>query len=117
MVTEKEAFDAKKLAAKYGVIGKVAGRYRMAGYLIDMIDTGEGAAINFLAYKRGEKLAVKVYTKSGHVEASLVEKLASNAKDRESRGVLVLYGSGPKITGELVEKARELGISIRRMRP
>ena len=117
MVTAKEAFEAKKLAAKYGVVGKVAGRYRIAGYQIEILDPSEEAIANFIAYKRGEKLIVKVYNKAGYIDTSVIEKLSHEASSRNSKGILILYGAGPKVKGELIEKAKELGISIRRVRP
>ncbi|MEB3816422.1 MAG: hypothetical protein LRS46_00555 [Desulfurococcales archaeon] len=117
MVTAKEAFEARKLAAKYGVPGKVAALYRMAGYIIDVISTDEDAPIHFKASKRRESLAVKVYWRSGRVSPELVEGVAGRAKELNSKPVLVLYGSGPRITQDALNRAKELGVSIRRVRP
>ncbi|MCE4604560.1 MAG: hypothetical protein F7B20_06315 [Aeropyrum sp.] len=114
MVTSEEAFEAKKLAAKYGVVGRVAGSYRMAGYEVEVLDASLDSPLNFKAWRRGEKLAVRVYSKSGRVPAGVVEELASKAEGWKP--VLVLYGAGPKVSGEVLEKSRELGVSIRRFR-
>ncbi|BAN90716.1 hypothetical protein [Aeropyrum camini] len=114
MATAREAFEAKKLAARYGIVGKVAASYRMAGYEVDVMDGSAEAPAHFKAWRRGESLVVKVYQKSGRVPISVVEELASASGD--SKPVLVLYGSGPKLTSEVLEKARELGVSIRRFR-
>ena len=117
MVTAKEAFDAKKLAQKYGVVGKVAGLYRTAGYKIDILDTKEEANVNFIASKRGEKLGVKVFMKSTYVPQDILEKLKSVAEEKGFKPILVLYGAGPKLKDDVISRAKELGISIRRVRP
>ncbi len=116
MVTAKEAFEAKKLIAKYGVVGKVAARYRTAGYQVKVEKSDPESDYNFVAWKKGEKLVVAVYTKSGQVPEEAVEKVANAAKELGGKPILVLYGAGPKTTGSLVEKAKELGVSLRRVR-
>lgn len=116
MTTAREAFEAKKLAQKYGVVGKVAGRYREAGYQVDVDTIDEDAPYNFTAYKKGEKLAVKVVYKSGPVEDSVVEKLAGDAGEKGYKPILVLYGAGPKVSESVLSKAKELGVSIKRVR-
>ncbi|MEB3765683.1 MAG: hypothetical protein GSR77_05925 [Desulfurococcales archaeon] len=117
MVTAREAFEAKKLASKYGSVGKVAASYRTAGYKIsENIDINPGAKYNFIASKKGEKLVVKVYEKSSNVPVEVLDNLASAAKELGGKPLLVLYGAGPKLTGEIREKAKELGVSIRRLR-
>ncbi|MCE4627918.1 MAG: hypothetical protein F7C34_02050 [Desulfurococcales archaeon] len=113
MTTAREAFEAKKLAQKYGIIGKVAARYREAGYDVKVENTSPDAPYHFTASKKGEKLLVKVYGRSGEVPASEVEALASAG---QAKKVLVLYGAGPKVSSALLEKAKELGVSIRRVR-
>ena len=116
MTTAREAFEAKKLAQKYGVIGKVAGRYREAGYKVDVLTTDEEVPYHFTAVKKGEKLAIKVYHKSGGVPVEVVEKLAEKAKEEDYKPILVLYGAGPKLSEPVLTKAGELGVSIRRVR-
>ena len=116
MVTAEQAFEAKKLASRYGVPGKVAARYRMAGYEVEMLSNDPKAPLHFRAWKRRESLAVRVYWSSGKVPANVVEELASNAEGK-GRPVLVLYGAGPRVSEELLSKAKELGVSVRRVRP
>lgn len=114
MVTPREAFEARKLASKYGIVGKVAGNYRMAGYEVEVVDPSGGGPVSFRAVRRGESLAVRVYSKSGRIPVGVVEELASQAGG--AKPVLVVYGSGPKVYGELLEKAKSLGVTIRRFR-
>ena len=116
MTTSREAFEAKKLAQKYGIIGRVAGRYVTAGYDVDVVTTDSSAPYHFTAVKRGEKLAVRVYEKSGHVPVDIIDLLADKAKTEGYRPVLILYGAGPRITEEIISRARESGVTIRRVR-
>ena len=115
MTTAREAFEAKKLEARYGVVGKVAALYRRAGFDVKVVDSSEDAPVNFVAKKKGERLAVRVYKKSGKLPLEVVEELAKNAGEG-FKAILVVYGAGPKITGEALAKAKELGVSIRRVR-
>lgn len=116
MTTAREAFEARKLAEKYGVIGRVAGRYREAGYQVEVIATDEDSAYNFTAEKSGERLAVKVAVKPGQVPVEVLEKLAGQASEHGYKPVLVLYGSGPKLAGAASARAGELKVSVRRAR-
>lgn len=113
MTTAREAFEAKMLARKYGVPGKAAGRYRMAGYRVEMTPGGKA---DFIARRRGEALAVKVYERSGEVPVAVLEELASYSAGAGLKPVLVLYGSGPRLSAEARDKARELGVSVKRVR-
>ncbi|MEB3860842.1 MAG: hypothetical protein GSR84_01305 [Desulfurococcales archaeon] len=114
MTTAREAFEAKALRRKYGVVGSVAARYRTAGYRVEVLG---GGAADFVARRRGEALAVKVYSRSGLVPASVVEELASYASSHGLKPVLALYGGGPRLSEDAAEKARGLGVSVRRVRP
>ncbi len=116
VVTAKEMFDAKKLAQKYGVVGKVAGLYRMAGYKVDVLSADEGADVNFIASKRNEKLGVKVFVKNIYVPLDIVEKLKKAADEKKFKPILVLYGAGPKLKDDVLNKIKELNISIKRVR-
>jgi hypothetical protein len=113
MVTAREAFEARKLAQKYGVIGKVAGSYRTAGYNVKIVSTDDDAPYNFEATKRGEKLLVKVYSKTWPIPPEIIDKLSTAG---EGKKILALYGAGPRVAREVIEKAKESGVSIRRVR-
>jgi len=113
LTTGREAFEAKLLAMKYGVPGKVAGLYRSAGYQVDMLLSDE---LDFIARRRGEGLGVKVYQDPGQPPEDLLSRLSAAARERGLKPVLILYGAGPRVSGEVRDRARELGISIRRVR-
>ena len=116
MATHRELYEARMLATRYGPIGKVAGSYRTAGYEVEVIGVEEGLPVNFIATKTGERLAVKVYLKSGQVPLSVIEELKREASNSNCRPVLVLYGRGPRLTKEIIEKAKEMEVAIRRVR-
>ncbi len=117
LVTAKEMFDAKKLAQKYGIIGKVAGLYRIAGHKIDITDTNEEAEVNFIASKRNERLGIKVFAKNTYVPVEVIEKLRKAADENKFKPILVLYGTGPKLKDDALNKAKELEVSLKRVRP
>jgi len=114
LTTAREEFEARKLEAKYGVVGRVAAGYRRAGF--DVREVEEGDPGFFRAVKRKQSLTVAVTYRQGRIGPDLAEAVADKARERGDKPVLVLYGSGPKVTGELLEKARELGVSVRRVR-
>ncbi len=109
-------FMQKKLSRKFGVVGKVAGRYLEAGYSIHVgFDTPEGR-VDIVAKKEGQVLAIDVVDGSVRVGPDTVEAVARKARSINAKPVLVLYGSGPKLTEEAKSRAKELGVSIKRVR-
>ena len=117
MATPREAYEARLLASRYGPIGKVAGNYRMAGFQVKVISGSEDAPINFIAWKKGEeRLGVKVRIKSGPIDKSEVEALKAEAEKNNVKPILILYGRGPRISRELAEEARKMGVSLKRVR-
>ena len=113
MTTAREEFEARKLEARYGVPGRVAALYRRAGFQVKMAD---GGSIDFVAWRKGEKLAVKVYQASGQVPVDVVEALAEEAGKQGAKPVLALYGAGPRLSGEAREAVKQKGVSVRRVR-
>lgn len=116
MATAREIYEAKLLANRYGPVGKVAGNYRTAGFQVKVLSAEEEAPLNFLAWKKGERYAVKVVVRSGPIDPSILEKLKEEAEKNSARPVLVAYGRGPKVTRQLIEAAKSAGVSLRRFR-
>ena len=109
-------FMKKKLSRKFGVVGKVAGRYLEAGWSVHIgFETGAGT-VDILAKKEGQVLAIDVVDGSVRVGPDAVEAIARKASRLRAKPVLVLYGSGPRLTEEAKAKARELGVTVRRVR-
>ena len=109
-------FTSRKLAEKYGVEGKVAGKYVEAGYSVRMRFETAAGTVSFVAKKESTILAVDVIDGTITVTAEHVKKLAEKAKSINAKPVLVLYGSGPRLTDEAKKTASELGVTIRRVR-
>ncbi|NPA04784.1 MAG: hypothetical protein GXO09_01635 [Crenarchaeota archaeon] len=117
MTTAREAFVAKKLRQRYGVVGSVAGLYVRAGYSVRVgVQTKAGVADVF-AVKEGVKLAIKVLTESKPYGRDVVELAKKIAGELGAKPVIVLYGAGPRLTEEAVKAAEEAGVSVRRVRP
>ena len=109
-------FTKKKLSRKFGVVGKVAGRYVEAGFTVHVgFKTAEGE-VSFIAKRGGQVYAVDVVNGSVDVGPATVEAIARKAASIKARPVLVLYGSGPRLTDDAKKKAEELGVLIRRVR-
>jgi len=117
MVTAKARFISKLFRERYGVIGVVAGRYVSAGYGVKFnIRSGE-VVFDIVALKENEKLAIKVYNGRVVLEIEDVNKIIDAAKNVNAKPVIILYGRGPKVSDELINKLDEIEISIRRIRP
>ncbi|ABM81038.1 hypothetical protein [Hyperthermus butylicus] len=116
MTLAEIVFTKKKLAEKYGVEGKVAGRYVEAGYSVKMKFPTPKGTVSFVAKKESTILAVDVIYGSVNVGRSMVETIAEKARSINAKPILVLYGSGPVLLDDAKTAARELGVEIRRVR-
>ncbi len=116
MTTAREAFEARMLASKYGPVGRVAANYRAAGYNVKVLDPAAKESVSFIAWRKGEKLAVRVLIASGPVKVETVNELREAASKEGAKPILVLYGRGPKLTSEALEAARQAGVSLKRFR-
>lgn len=117
MVTAREKFVWKKLREKYGVIGEVAGRYIAAGYGVSVNVKVGDVLFDIIASKKGEKLAIKVFYGARIVKSGEVEALVKAAENINGKPVIILYGSGPKVSEDALEKIREHGVGLKRIRP
>ncbi len=110
-------FLQKKLREKYGPEGYVAGLYLEAGYNVTVgFETGKGR-VSVKAVKGGETLAIDVLVDKRVYGPEVVQAIAEKAKSIGARPVLVLYGAGPELSKDALEKAKELGVKVRRVRP
>ena len=109
-------FLKKRLAKRYGIIGRVAGRYVEAGYSVELSHPTRSGTIDVVARKAGTIIAITVLHGSVKVTASHVEEAARRAEHLNAKPVLVLYGRGPKVSQEAVAKAEELGVELKRVR-
>ncbi len=117
MVTAKAKFISKKLAQKYGVIGKVASRYVAAGYSVNILSEQSNSFFDIIAIKSGEKYAIKVFTNAKEIGYEELKKIVDEATKIGAKPIAVLYGSGPRISEDALSKLDELHIKIKRVRP
>ena len=117
MTLAEIVFTSKKLAEKYGVGGKVAAKYVAAGYSVKMEFPTAHGTVSFVAKKGSTVLAVDVVDGSRVVDEGVVRAIVEKAKSIRAKPVLVLYGSGPRLSEEAKKAAAELGVSVRRVRP
>ncbi len=109
-------FMKRKLTRKFGVVGKVAGRYIEAGYSVHIGFPTPLGELDIVAKKGGTTLAITVINGSVTVDASKVEEAAKKARSINAKPVVVLYGSGPRLSDEAKKRAEEEGVVIRRVR-
>jgi hypothetical protein len=116
MATAKARYLQKVFEEKYGVIGKVAGKYLEAGYSIEFMHPTRYGKVHILARKEGKILAIEVIDKSGNVDENVVKTFLEKAKLLKAKPILVLYSDGPKITENLYKFCIDNGIKIRRIK-
>lgn len=108
-------FIQKKLKEKYGEVGVIAGKYLEAGFSINIktVKTPRGV-IDIVASRGKEKLAIDVYDKSGKLPLNAIEEIYEKAKHIGAKPVLALWGRGVELDENVIKKANELGVKIRR---
>ncbi|MCE4599308.1 MAG: hypothetical protein F7C81_03825 [Desulfurococcales archaeon] len=116
MTTAKRIFESKMLSEKYGVLGKVAGRYIKAGYSIRGVDLEERS---FIAARRGEKLLVKVIWNVNKIDDSMLDELKNKAKTLNAKPLLIVYGAKPRVSAirSIIDSIKAREISFRRIKP
>lgn len=101
-------YQSNRLVEKYGVLGKVASRYVLAGYSVRI----QGNII--LASRGSNNLVIAVATNDKEVK-DLVSKVLSESKKLNRKPLIVLYGRN-KWRNDTVSLIREHGISYRMVR-
>ena len=107
-MTWRLIYQSNRLIEKYGVLGKVAARYLLAGYSVRIQD-------NFvIASKEGSNLIIGVAINDKDVK-ELIDKLAITSKKLNRIPVVVLYGRN-KWKDETINMLRERGITYKSVR-
>ena len=104
---------AKVFRRKYGVKGIVASRYLEAGYSISFNVSTKHGPVDFIAYRGKEKYAVIIAPHNAGRE--IVEALRRRAEVLQAKPVIIVYGKN-KLKEDAVAAARELDVTIRRVR-
>ena len=113
MATARQAYLASKLVEKYGVFGCVASRYVTAGYSARMLHPTRYGPVHIIAKKHGIVLAIDVVTEN--LTSEVAKKLLEKAKLLRARPVLVVYGKGVAVPGDVILFCRENGIKLKRV--
>ena len=116
MTLAEIVFQQKKLEQKYGVEGKVAGRYVEAGFHVRMHVATKHGTVSFVAIKGKEKFAVDVVNGKKVLGKADLDSLKKKAESLSAKPVLVLYGSGPRLDDEAKNYAKENSIEVKRIR-
>jgi len=91
MTTARQRHLIKLLEEKYGVVGRVAGRYVSAGLHVTMMHPTRYGPVQILVQGNGQKLAVEVVENPSEVRQR-AELLVKKAELLKAKPVLVLYG-------------------------
>jgi hypothetical protein len=110
MTTPRQTRLARLLEEKYGIVGKVAGRYVTAGLHVTMMHPTRYGPVHFVAQGNGLKLAVDVVVENDPLKAA--ELLKKKAELLKAKPVLVLYG----LASASVKKLAEMGVEVRKFK-
>ena len=113
MTMGEAIFKSKLLQKKFGILGKVAGNYLLAGFNVKVVGKDD---LSFIAIRGGERYGVLVVENIKDVVAK-AEKLVNAAKKLNLRPVLVIYGRQGLLPPDVNEKIRGLGVKVKYFRP
>ncbi len=107
-MTWRRIYQSNRLVEKYGVLGKVAARYLLAGYSIRIQS-------NFiLASKEGSNLIIGVAINDKNAE-KLITEITEASKKLSRIPVIVLYGRN-KWRNETIKAIKDHGITYKLVR-
>jgi len=107
-LTWRRIYQSNRLVEKYGVLGKVAARYLLAGYSIRIQS-------NFiLASKEGSNLIIGVAINDKNAE-KLITEITEASKKLSRIPVIVLYGRN-KWRNETIKAIKDHGITYKLVR-
>ena len=115
MATARQKYISRVLARKYGLVGRVAGRYVEAGYSVELFHPTRLGPLHILAHKGNGIIAIEVFNK-GLVTLDAVKSLHEKSKLVKARPVVLLYGNSVGLSSEAESYCRENGVKIRRLR-
>ncbi|MET1160835.1 MAG: restriction endonuclease [Thermoprotei archaeon] len=117
MVTARERFIVNRLLEKGGVVNKVATRYVAAGFNVRVKpNINDIDIIAIRNTKMGERYGIKVLHEKREYGVEVVNRVLETCKQHSLKPVLILYGSGPRLSEEALNRAREEGVIVKRIR-
>jgi len=112
MTTYKQGFIVNKLLEKGGVVNKVATAYVKAGFNIRL--KPDLPSVDLIAIRGSEKYCIKVLHEKKTYDENALKDFLSSCREAGYTPVVVLYGSGPKIAQDFLDKNKN--VKIRRFR-
>jgi len=104
----------RKYEKAHGILGKVAGRYIAAGYSVELNHPTRFGAINIIARKEGEILAIDVITEKSKLNVDSAKALVEKAKLIKAKPILFAYGfSWVEIPEDLRKFCEENDVKLR----
>ncbi len=114
MVTARRKYLVRRVAKLYGIVGKVAGRYVVAGYSVEFNHPTRYSSVHVVARGNGQVLTVEVVHERGRLTVDTARNLLEKAKLIKARPILAVYGLGwSDIPEELKRFCEENGIKLR----
>jgi hypothetical protein len=117
MVTAKARFLIRKFEEKYGIIGKVAGRYVAAGLSVEFMHPTRYGPIQIVVRGGGKVFAVEVTENTAKLSLDSIKVFIEKAKLIKAKPILVLYSSNAKLSDELYRFCIENGVKVRVIKP
>ena len=117
MVTAKARFLIRKFEEKYGIIGKVAGRYVAAGLSVEFMHPTRYGPIQIVVRGGGKVFAVEVIENPAKLSLDSIKVFIEKAKLIKAKPILVLYSSNAKLSDELYRFCTENGVKVRVIKP
>lgn len=114
MTTARRMFIINKLLKKKNIVGKVAARYVAAGFSVTVNPPLKG--VDFTATKHSVRYAGIILWQKKKYGEEVVVKAKEIAEKYKVKPIVILYGSGPVVDKEVILKAREEGIIVKRIR-
>jgi len=117
MVTAKARFLIRKFEEKYGIIGKVAGRYVAAGLSVEFMHPTRYGPIQIVVRGGGKVFAVEVIENPAKLSLDSIKVFIEKAKLIKAKPILVLYSSNAKLPDELYKFCIENRVKVRVIKP
>ena len=104
----------RKYEKAHGILGKVAGRYIAAGYSVELNHPTRFGAINIVARKEGQILAIDVITERSKLNVDSAKVLVEKARLINAKPILFAYGfSWVEIPEDLRKFCEESDVKLR----
>jgi predicted RecB family endonuclease len=114
VVTARQRYLIRKYEKAHGILGKVAGRYIAAGYSVELNHPTRFGAINIIARKEGQILAIDVITERSKLNVDSAKVLVEKARLIKAKPILFAYGfSWVEIPEDLRKFCEENDVKLR----